>query len=59
MSQNEPKPAGMTPKNCETTENDPQLQNWENLEFCMSFRFSNFEAKCANLGILGQKALAF
>ena len=35
-------------------QNDPNFQNWENLEFCTSFRFSNFQLKCLNLSILGE-----
>ena len=41
-SQNNPKPAKTTQKNCETTWNDPKFQNWGNMEFSTSFRFSNF-----------------
>ena len=58
-SQNEPKPAKTTPQNCETTRNDPKFENWGNLKFSTSFRFSNLEPKYPNLGILGQKVLTF
>ena len=56
---NQSKPAETTPKNCETIRIDSKLQKWGNLEFSASFRFSNIESKCLNLGILGQKILTF
>ena len=46
---------GRTKKNA----NEPKFQNWENLEFFTSFRFSNCEAKCLNVGILGQEVPTF
>ena len=54
-SQNNPKPEKATPKNCETTRNEPNFQNWRNLEFSISFRFSNFEPKSPNLGFWAKK----
>ena len=57
-SQNKPKPAETTQKS-KTTRNDPKFQNWGNLEFSTTFRFSNFEPKCQNFGVLGQKVLTF
>ena len=58
-SQKDPKPAKTTQKNSETTRNDPKFQNWGNPDFSTSFRFSNFEPKCSNLGILGQEVSTF
>ena len=56
-NRNQSKPAETTQKNCETTRSDPNLQNWGNLEFFASFRFSNIKPKCLNCGILDQKIL--
>ena len=58
-SRNDSKPAETTQNNCKTTQNDPKFQNWENLEFSASFRFSNFVPKCPNLGILGKEVSDF
>ena len=37
----------------------PKFQNWGNLEFSISFGFSNFELKCLYLGILGKEVSTF
>ena len=54
-----PRTCQTTQKNCETTRNDPKLQKWGNLEFFVSFHFSNFEPKSPNLGILGKEVSTF
>ena len=51
----QPKRAETTQRNYETTQNDSKFQNWENLEFSSSIRFSNFKPKCPNLAVLFQK----
>ena len=40
-------------------QSDPLFQNWGNVEFSASFRFSNFKPKCSNLGIMDRKASTF
>ena len=68
-SQNDPKPAKTSrnqPKRPENKQSNPnkivkqpettgKFKNLGNLQFSTSFRFSNFEPKCPNLGILGQE----
>ena len=57
MSQNEPKPAETTQK--KIAKRHEMTQIWGYLEFFTNFRFSHFEPKLPNLGILGQEVSTF
>ena len=58
-SRNDPTPAKKIKKSCKTTGYDAKFHNWGNLELSTIFRFSDFQPKCSNLGILGQEILTF
>ena len=56
-TRNQPKPPETSRNDQKQLRNNPTFQNWGNLEFCASFRFSNFDSKCQNLSILDKKVV--